>query len=275
VFNGVDDDEWFAVNTTAYRRYPVLRQFLPAMPSEDIQKEFIGSAGDTALREAYYAYRLFKEVATKYRGRVGPETKVLDFGCGWGRILRFFMRDVRPENLYGVDTLPLAIELCKQTNPLCQFKLINALPPTDFPDNTFDLIYLYSVFSHLSEDAHNRWLTEFHRIMKPGGVLVATTWQREYIERCERARQGATGSEVHSLSYKAFPDAARALAAYDTGDFCHSPVGASLGLSDSFYGETCIPAAYVEKHWTDRFKLREYLYAGTNERWQNVIVVQK
>jgi hypothetical protein len=111
--------------------------------------------------------------------------------------------------------------------------------------------------------------------MKPGGVLVATTWQREYIERCERARLDSLGAHVHPLSHKAFLDTPKWLAKYDAGEYCHTAVGASLELSDSFYGETCIPPAYVEKHWTNRFQLREYLYAGSNDRWQNVIVVQK
>ena len=276
VFNGIGDEEWFALNTSAYRRFAVLRRMLPSMPDESIQREFIGNSGDGALREGYDAYILFKEVAGKYGRALGPESRVLDFGCGWGRILRFFLRDVRPANLHGIDTLPVAIELCKRTNPLSQFQLIEAMPPTAFPNDTFDLIYLYSVFSHLSEEAHDRWLTEFHRILKPGGVLAATTWDRDYIERCEQARRKAhDANSVHPLSHKAFTDPQKWLAKYDAGEYCHTAIGASLDLSDSFYGETCIPPAYVETHWSDRFKLREFLYADRKARWQNVIVVQK
>jgi SAM-dependent methyltransferase len=130
----------------------------------------------------------------KYRGPLSPDSRVLDFGCGWGRTLRFFMRDVRRGNLYGVDCMPLAIELCRETNPWSRFALIPPLPPADLPSSHFDLVYLYSVFSHLSEDAQDQWLTEFSRVLRPGGVLIATTWPREYIERCERARHGDTGA---------------------------------------------------------------------------------
>ena len=43
-----------------------------------------------------------------------------------------------------------------------RFEVTPILPPTRFPDGHFDVIYLYSVFSHLSEAAHLAWLREFN-----------------------------------------------------------------------------------------------------------------
>lgn len=275
VFEGINDDEWFAINTSAYRRYALLRDLLPGMPDENTQRGFIGNAGDVALSEAYAVYLLIKQAMEKYGRALDRDSKVLDFGCGWGRFTRFFMREVSPRNIYGVDPLQEAIDLCKKTNPLCQFQRIEVVPPIPFPDGTFDLIYLYSVFSHLSEEVHDRWLTEFHRIMKPGAILVATTWDRGYIERCEQVRRGHSVGMTHPMSHKAFVEPEKWLAKYDAGEFCHSPIGANMELTESFYGESCIPAGYVEKRWSDRFEPREYLYVDMRTRWQNVIVAQK
>jgi hypothetical protein len=69
-------------------------------------------------------------------------------GCGWGRIIRFFLRDIEPGQLMGIDCLPLAIEICQQSDPATRFSLVNALPPTTLASESFDLIHAYSVFSH-------------------------------------------------------------------------------------------------------------------------------
>jgi Methyltransferase domain len=78
-----------------------------------------------------------------------PLDSVLEFGCGWGRIIRLFTRDVEPQRLWGIDCLPVAIDTCKQTNPYARFELVDPFPPTRLPSDAVDLVYAYSVFSHL------------------------------------------------------------------------------------------------------------------------------
>jgi SAM-dependent methyltransferase len=272
VFRNVDDGRWIWYNTGSSRKFATFRDILPTLPDEQTQIDFIGSSGDAALSEAFNTYVQLKALAAKHGRPVRPNSMILDFGCGWGRTLRFFMKDVPARNLTGIDVMPRAIELSKSNNPWCNFELTTALPPTRFANDSFDLIYLYSVFSHLSEEAHRLWLGEFRRIMKPGGILIATTWPREYIERCEQARKGDTRG-THTGSLQAFLDTRATLQQYDRGEFCHSPVGGGEALPGSFYGETCIPADYVQKNWKDLFQLREFI--AHEGRGQNVIVVQK
>ena len=272
VFGRVDDDRWLWYNTASSRRFATFRNILPTLPDEETQIAFIGSAGDAALGEAFNTYVLIKNLAAKHGRPIGRTSTILDFGCGWGRTLRFFMKDVPTAQLTGIDVMPRAIELSKANNPWCNFELTTALPPTRFADESFDLIYLYSVFSHLSEEAHLLWLAEFQRIMKPGGILIATTWPRDYIERCERARSGDTRS-THPRSLLAFTDTPEALRRYAAGEFCHSPVGGGDALPGSFYGETCIPVEYVKNNWTRFFEFREFIASERGD--QSVIVVRK
>ena len=176
------EEEWFWVNTEGRRQFPQLRALLPGLPDEQIQSGFTGATGDVTLREGFNAYQLFKRL---FEGNVGTfegRRTILDFGCGWGRIIRFFLKDVEGENLWGIDCFPEMIQLCEETNKFSRFKLIDPRPMTPFDGDTFDMIYCYSVFSHLSEDIHREWLDEFARILKPGGLLVATTQPREFIE---------------------------------------------------------------------------------------------
>ena len=92
-----------------------------------------------------------------------------------GRFSRVFMHDTRLHNIHGIDVDPEFAELTRDLFGSEQFKVCPAFPPTDYADGTFDLIYAYSVFSHLSEQACRAWMAEFHRILKPGGVVGLTT----------------------------------------------------------------------------------------------------
>ena len=87
-------------------------------------------------------------------------------------------------NLWGCDPVPEMIQLCEVQNKWASFKLINPNPPTSFPSNHFDMIYSFSVFSHLSEDFHFKVLNEIKRILKPGGIYMTTTRNRNFIYEC-------------------------------------------------------------------------------------------
>ncbi len=275
VFSHVDDQTWLELNTSGYRRSRTLQHLLPSMPDPGLQKDFIGSSGDAALGEAWVTYCLWRELAGRYGHPIEADSYVLDFGCGWGRTLRFFLKDVLADHLYGVDVLELAVNTCRETNKLCHFELVQPTPPSQLPSDRFDLVYLYSVFSHLSESVHNQWLDEFHRILRPGGILIATTWHRNYIQWCEDARHGPR-KWTHPNSRLAFIGNSEWLARYDRGEFCHSPIGGGDGdLDATFYGETCIHEAYVRNNWTDRFEICEYFHADFIRLWQDAIVARK
>jgi SAM-dependent methyltransferase len=274
VFRDCDDPFWLWINTEGLRRNKSLRKVLPSLPDEELQNRFTGSSGDVTLREAFRTYSLVKRLAKSACIPIGPTTRILDYGCGWGRTIRFFLKDVAPANLWGIDCHQQVIDICKQTNNWCNFRLVAPFPPTGLPDESFDLIYSYSVFSHLSEDAHLRWLAEFNRLLKPGGLLIATTWPRSLIVRCAEVRNDEHHPPWQNGLAASFLDTEQVLAAYDRGEYCHSPVGGGDVLEPSFFGETCIPKLYVAKHWAQYFHLFDYV-DDLMTCSQNVIVVRK
>jgi ubiquinone/menaquinone biosynthesis C-methylase UbiE len=274
LFGKFDDEFWLWVNTAGYKEHPVLREMLPSLPDESVQARFTGLKGDDTLTRAFRIYTLFKQIAEKHYGKISECRNILDFGCGWGRITRFFLKDLDPPAIWGVDCLSSIIEICKQTNKWCNFSTVETLPPTAFPDEMFDLIYSYSVFSHLSEDAHRQWLRDFHRILRPGGLLIVTTRGREFIELCAELRKKENLSSHSKVISSIFRDTERCLSDYDEGKYCHQPVAGGESLDASFYGETCIPKSYVLKHWTEQFTFLDYLDNRAVEE-QNIIVVRK
>ncbi|HEV7692927.1 MAG TPA: class I SAM-dependent methyltransferase [Hyphomonadaceae bacterium] len=98
--------------------------------------------------------------------------RILDFGCGAGRVIRHLPAMTGAE-LHGVDYNPLFVRWCAQN--LKGAFIRNALqPPLRFPDGHFDVTYLLSVFTHMRRETQMRWLAELFRVTRPGGVVVTT-----------------------------------------------------------------------------------------------------
>jgi SAM-dependent methyltransferase len=275
LFHGISDGFWLWLCNEGYGRHPALQAILPSLPDEAIQLQYTGSKGEPVLREGFRAYVLCKAL---YETHVGPLARcgqILDFGCGWGRIIRFFLKDVEPAKLVGIDPVKEMIEFCMSSNKWCRFELVDRRPPTRFPDKTFDLIYGYSVFSHLSEQVHEDWLVELHRILRPGGLLVLTTMSREFIVHCDALRKDKrlnTYPDGIKISAVSFPDVKQSLADYDRGRYTHTSHGHS-GDWD-YWGDTAIPKGYVLSRWTRYLTFVDYIDDRTRCP-QNVIVMKK
>jgi SAM-dependent methyltransferase len=100
--------------------------------------------------------------------------RVLDFGCGAGRTLRHFLEEARAAELRGVDIDAESVEwLNRSLCPPLHAGLAPEAPPLRFDSGSFDLIWALSVFTHLT-DHSAKWMLELHRLLKPGGLLLAT-----------------------------------------------------------------------------------------------------
>jgi SAM-dependent methyltransferase len=106
---------------------------------------------------------------------------VLDFGCGCGRTIRHF-RFLGKERLYGTDYNPRLIDWCKQNLPFAQFSLNNLEPALGYALESFDLVYAFSVFTHLTHALQLSWMSELSRIIRPGGYLVITTIDENHLD---------------------------------------------------------------------------------------------
>jgi SAM-dependent methyltransferase len=256
-FHDLTEDEWLRVNTTGASEFAAV---LPSLPPESVQLKFVGKTGDDALLEGHTLARAFKDL---YREHVGPftqSTRVLDYGCGWGRITRFFLKDVAARNLWGIDCNEEIIDFCRKSNPWSCFKLNDPMPPTDLPADQFDLAFSYSVFTHLREDVHLAWLDELRRLVKPGGLLILTVRPRYFISYCGTLNSGSGSSPgSHDALVGLFPDPERALADYDAGRFVFAPYRYSADRYGDWTGEACISRAYVEREWTSRFELLDFI----------------
>jgi SAM-dependent methyltransferase len=269
LFGGISDGFWFWLCTEGCRTIPSLKTLLPSMPPDDVQLLFTGGKGDPVLRLGFSAYALFRDLYESHVGPIANSAGIMDFGCGWGRIIRFFLKDVESSRLFGVDPVEDMITLCRSSNRWCTFDQIPTKPPTRFQDSTFDLIYSYSVFSHLSEEMHQMWLLELRRVLKTGGLMIATTRSREFIEHCAKLRKLKDLALRSSAS--AFLNTEKSLSEFDKGTYCFSQ---SVHDEWSYWGEAAIPKGYVESNWSRLFSVLDYI-DDRNRCEQNVIVVRK
>jgi SAM-dependent methyltransferase len=224
---------------------------LPALPDPWHQRNWTGAAGEETMLPACEFFQLVSRMNARH-GRVPLEkSRILDFGSGWGRILRFFLRDVPAANLMGRDCWEEIVAVASKDNPWCDFRHIGTFPPLPDADGSVDIVYLFSVFSHLSEAAHLAWLEEFRRVLPRGGLVIATTRQRDYLVRMDRnrARDRSRGGYQSMLAGESFPEIGKTLAEYDAGRFCYSGTGGGGPLDASFYGEAAIPVAYAKANW--------------------------
>ncbi len=110
--------------------------------------------------------------------------KILDWGCGPGRIIRHLPQCTGEGcEFYATDYNPKSIDWCKKNLPGIHFNLNSADAELPWPDQFFDVIYGYSVLTHLSEEKHTQWYNELTRILKSGGILFLTTQGKYYREK--------------------------------------------------------------------------------------------
>lgn len=100
-------------------------------------------------------------------------TRVLDFGCGHGRVARHLRAMFPGAQLYFADIDPTGTEFCAEVFKGTGITTTADLSKIELPEN-MSLIWVGSVFTHLD---YGRMVTLFDKLfgaLAPGGALIAT-----------------------------------------------------------------------------------------------------
>ncbi|MGD9895488.1 MAG: class I SAM-dependent methyltransferase [Candidatus Methylacidiphilaceae bacterium] len=110
---------------------------------------------------------------------VKPGHRVLDLGCGTGRLAEYMARIVGPfGEILGIDPLPHRIDIARRKAKAgLSFEIGGSDDLGRFPDQYWDLVCLNSVFHWIERQAEA--LRQIHRILKVGGKLGIGTGQRD------------------------------------------------------------------------------------------------
>ncbi|MFZ6001500.1 MAG: class I SAM-dependent methyltransferase [Bacteroidota bacterium] len=99
---------------------------------------------------------------------------LLEVGCGEGRGIDLLLP--KAKSYTAIDKIESALAKLRDKYPSGKFVSGNIPPLSSFESNQFDCVFTFQVIEHIEDD--DLFLEEIHRVLKPGGLLLATTPNR-------------------------------------------------------------------------------------------------
>ena len=129
-----------------------------------------GAAQSQYFNISLQQFSAMRQIQQHFFGSGNNDVSVLDFACGYGRLLRFLSLVMPSENLFASE-----LQLDALTFVTHEFG-VTGLPshadPEQFqPGRKFDFIWVASLFSHLPESLFDAWLARLIELLTPNGAL--------------------------------------------------------------------------------------------------------
>lgn len=160
--------------------------------------------------------------------------RILDLGCGAGRMIRWLVDLAREREIWGADVSGAHVLWCQQhLSPPFRFVTTTSCPHLPFEDGYFDLVYAGSVFTHAA-DLADTWLLEIRRVLRPEGLAYLTVHDRHTLALLEER--------------PARPLARRLLAQPAERQFWRSPFG-MFTLDRGFGALVFYNEHHLRRHW--------------------------
>ncbi len=176
--------------------------------------------------------------------------KVLDFGCGCGRTLRWLVDKFPHTQFFGTDVDVMSVKWC-QKHLNANVCVNGNHPPLCFSDSLLDCVYAISVFTHLSEQYQLGWLAELRRVLRPGGLLLVS---------------------LHGMgSLKCLAAGERDM--LRTQGFLFMQSSKLCGIHPAWYQTAFHTEEYVVRTWSKYFRVIEYKELGLG--YQDVVVLRR
>ena len=216
--------------------------------------------------------RAFEDNGFDFSGK-----RVLEFGCGGGRVLRGFAGYKPGLSLVGCDIDGPTIEWNARELTFADWKVNQAAPPAPFAPESLDAIYAFSVFSHLPMQRHFSWLDDIARMLKPGGMATLTKmggkcWHLYESGQRPNSRPSPQELEGHhekwlKKGFAFFPLNQIFWATAQTADYY-----STVDLAE--YGNTFITDDFVRAYWR-RSGLELVELRPHPDEWQDYVVLRK
>ena len=155
-------------------KVPGLSSILPGMMPADRAAYWTGGGGHDQLLDSLSFVRILAQGYHDHTGKTLHDKRILDFGCGFGRLLRMMLYYTDPANLAGVDPWEGSLEACKEFNVLGDIRQSDYLPTSLPVTGKFDAIYSYSVLTHTSRRATLAALAVLRDVIADNGLLTIT-----------------------------------------------------------------------------------------------------
>lgn len=236
----------------------------PQLPEPALIERVAGTENpDWFWRSGAWSVRNLNAVLGVVEKTLADFGRILDWGCGCGRILLHLKAVGERCELHGVDIDELAVAWARQHIPWARCRPCQGLPPLDFPDAYFDLVYNHSVLTHLDESYQDAWLAELRRVVKPGG-LVALSVSGEHPFSQLEANWRAAGADPAPLRKR-----------LRTGGHVYIKDDSwTGGPFPDFYHSAFHAPWYVFEHWRQYFDIRAYVVRGALD-YQDLVLMRR
>ena len=116
------------------------------------------------------------------RMRVGPNSRVLDVGCGSGWASRLLADYAIAGRVTGIDISDEMVQLARESSKSHRNVEFEVASAEQLPFETNEFTHAFSMESLYYYRNIPKALTEIHRVLKPGGLFVAVVdlyWENE------------------------------------------------------------------------------------------------
>ena len=140
-----------------------------------------------------------EEIADAMRHLAGLGVEVnkgraMDFGCGVGRLTQALCEEF--SEAVGVDISYSMIENAEKHNKFgdrCEYRVNTTDDLAQLDDTSFDFVYSNISLQHSPPEASSKYIAEFFRILRPGGVALFQ------IPSGPRHEPGFLGAKIYSI----------------------------------------------------------------------------
>jgi SAM-dependent methyltransferase len=214
-------------------KYQHLVAALPRMAPKEVQMAWTGSYGRELLLQSCAFIRAAQLGYFKYTGKTLDDAKILDYGCGWGRLTRFLYAFTAPENIFACDPWQPSLDACitsglKVNLALCEE--VPIVPP--FSGMQFDFIFAFSVFTHLNESAALSVLNICRQVVKKDGIMALTIRPFSYWDLDIESNRGVNPERMKTL--------------HMNNQFAFSP-----HETRKWYGDSSMSLNYIRDCWPE------------------------
>lgn len=203
------------------------------------------------------AFAKLELVLNKVCGKgLGDYRRILDWGCGCGRVLRYF-RDVPGCEIHGTDIDRDNIEWCEEHLGFARFTVCRNDPPMDYEDQSFDLIFGISVMTHLAEKDRMAWLEELDRVADDGAIVLLSVQGNAAL-----TRTSIRSETLIALRQRGFIDVDVSVSAED------------LSPEPRRYIDCFVLEDYIRHRWAEHFDVVDII-PGYIGNVQDLVVLRK
>jgi SAM-dependent methyltransferase len=108
--------------------------------------------------------------------------RLLDFGCGCGRVTRHW-HALPSVEVHGTDHDADLIDWMRSGLPFIKAARNDLAPPLGYPADHFGIVYAISVFTHMTNNLARAWMVELARVIRPGGLLLFSALDQRQVDR--------------------------------------------------------------------------------------------